>query len=851
MYALGIDLGTTFTAAAIWRNGYAEIVTLGSRTAAVPTVVLLRSDETFLTGEPANRRGVTEPHRLAREFKRRLGDTTPILLGGAPYSAEALMGKVLRWVVEEVSRREGQPPATICVSHPANWGAYKTDLLRQAVRLADIEYPVTLTTEPEAAAASYAQAQRLEPGAIVAVYDLGGGTFDAAVLRRTPTGFETLGQPEGIERLGGIDFDAAVFDHVSRALGGLLQTLDEDDPATIAAVGRLRQECVEAKETLSEDTDVTIPVLLPSTSTEVRLTRAELEAMVRPALQTSIEALRRALRSAQVTPEQLHSVLLVGGSSRMPVVAQLVGAELGRPVAVDAHPKHAIALGAAWQASASITGGPAGQAPPATGPVLATASVPTLQNQPSPYSVPPTGPPTGALPPPTAPFGAGSFGAAPPGPGSFGATAPGAGSFGANPTGPSSLPTDPTELSPAALPPTGPLPTGPPPAGPPSAGPPSAGPPPFGPGIFGTEPTELGPTVAGPDRTTAQPQGVPPQGAPRQGGPPQGDPRQGVPPLPKATTVGSASVAPASLASPPPGAGPPGPGAFGVTPSEGSPTLPPSSSGYPSAPERTELLRTTGSEPPGPAGASFGPALPGTVSGLGSRPTGPGGGGPGLAGAGGPADPTAFGAPGQSLPAVPRGAESGPNGPRHSGSAARSPLRRLAPALLIFAAVLVLVTVIGVTFFRSDGTGGNAGNNQAQTPPPVPPDEQCTDEIKRNPRWVCLTSATIANGLLSVEYQVEYAGSTPSLTGFHLHIYGSDGSVARDETMGTQFRNPGVWFNEDKNPSVHRVTDQVVIDTLGDFPKVCSRMATTGHRLVPDTTGKTFKTGNCVPLKRN
>ncbi len=354
MYALGIDLGTTFTAAATWRNGHAETASLGSRGAAIPSVVLLREDETFLTGEGANRRGLTEPHRVAREFKRRLGDTTPILLGGVPYSAEALTARLLRSVVDEVAQREGGAPAAICVSHPANWGPYKTDLLLQAVRLAGLEEPVSFTTEPEAAAVFYAQQQRIEPGAIVAVYDLGGGTFDAAVLRKTLVGFEILGRPEGIERLGGIDFDAAVFSHVARAIGGKLEELDEDDPAVIAAVARLRDECVAAKEALSSDTDVTIPVLLPNLSTEVRLTRAELEAMVRPALHDSIEALKRALRSANVTADQLHAVLLVGGSSRMPIVAQLVGAELGRPVAVDAHPKHAVPLGAAWLASGAL-----------------------------------------------------------------------------------------------------------------------------------------------------------------------------------------------------------------------------------------------------------------------------------------------------------------------------------------------------------------------------------------------------------------------------------------------------------------------------------------------------------------
>jgi molecular chaperone DnaK len=404
MYALGVDLGTTFTAAATWRDGHAVIASLGSRGAAIPSVVLLREDETFVTGEAADRRGISEPHRVAREFKRRLGDTTPLLLGGVPYSAEALMARLLRSVVDEVSAREGGPPSTLCVSYPANWGPYKTDLLRQAVRLANLELPVSYATEPEAAAAFYARQQRIEPGAVVAVYDLGGGTFDAAVLRKTPSGFEILGRPEGIERLGGIDFDAAVFNHVGAALGGKLAELDEDDPAAVAAVARLREECVRAKEALSADTDTAIPVLLPNLSTEVRLTRAELEAMVRPALHDSIEALKRALRSARVAPEQLHSVLLVGGSSRMPIVAQLVGAELGRPVAVDAHPKHAVALGAAWLASGqSAAPVPAAAGPAAVPPATGPAAPPPARATPPPAVPPVAAPPPAVTLPPVAP----------------------------------------------------------------------------------------------------------------------------------------------------------------------------------------------------------------------------------------------------------------------------------------------------------------------------------------------------------------------------------------------------------------------------------------------------------------
>jgi hypothetical protein len=208
-----------------------------------------------------------------------------------------------------------------------------------------------LLTEPEAAAIAYAANERVDPGAVVAVYDLGGGTFDAAVLRKAEDGFTILGQPEGIERLGGIDFDEAVVQHIRAALGGALDQVDADDDQAMAALARLPAECVEAKEALSTDTETSIPVLLPGLQTEVRLTRAEFEQMIRPTLTETVSALRRALTTAAVEPAEVTAVLLVGGSSRIPLVAELVSDALGRPIAVDAHPKHAIALGAAHAAT--------------------------------------------------------------------------------------------------------------------------------------------------------------------------------------------------------------------------------------------------------------------------------------------------------------------------------------------------------------------------------------------------------------------------------------------------------------------------------------------------------------------
>lgn len=373
-YQLGVDLGTTFTAAAVYRDGQVMTASLGSRGDAIPSVLLIRDDETMLVGEAAERRAFSEPERVAREFKRRLGDTTPILIGGSPFSAEALTARLLSWVVDEVSQREGGPPESTVVCHPANWGQYKIELLDQAIQLAGLAGARRIT-EPEAAAIHYSRQERVETGSVIAVYDLGGGTFDAAVLRKTPGGFEVLGTPKGIERLGGIDFDAGIFGHVSAALGGL-HGLDEDDSMVVTAVARLRADCVAAKETLSSDTDATIPVMLPGNTTEVRLTRQEFEAMIRPSLRDSIGALRLAVESAGIDPADVSAVLLVGGSSRIPLVAQLVSAELGRPVNVDTHPKMTIALGAAVlgvEAAESQLAAP----PPAPGPPLAATAAAT------------------------------------------------------------------------------------------------------------------------------------------------------------------------------------------------------------------------------------------------------------------------------------------------------------------------------------------------------------------------------------------------------------------------------------------------------------------------------------------
>lgn len=373
-YWLGIDLGTTYTAAAVARpNGTTEMLGLGTRSLMIPSVVLVRDDGEILVGEAADRRAATEPSRVARDFKRRLGDPAPLFLGGTPFSAEALMAHVLRHVMDRAREREGGSPTGTVITHPASWSPFKIDLLRDAVRQASIDGAV-LMTEPEAAALHYGGLQRVSPGETVAVYDFGGGTFDSAVLTASDGGFSLAGTPEGIERLGGIDFDQAILSHVNAALGGALSDLDPADPTDSAALAELRDSCRSAKEALSEDTDATITVNLPGRpSTQLRITRSEFEELISPRIDDTIDVLERTIVSAGRSTGDITRILPVGGSSRIPLVHQRIREATGRPLSFDTDPNLAIAQGAA--ALARQVSANAGQVAPPPAPTAAQATV--------------------------------------------------------------------------------------------------------------------------------------------------------------------------------------------------------------------------------------------------------------------------------------------------------------------------------------------------------------------------------------------------------------------------------------------------------------------------------------------
>ena len=363
-FDLGIDMGTTFTAAAVRTPGEstARVVRLERGADQVPSVVLVGADGELQIGGEAESRASTAPERIVREYKRRLGDETPMVVEGSAFSADGLAAETILWAVEQVVEIECATPRRIAISHPAGWGIYRRKLFVDALAEVGLD-DVVLLTEPAAAALAHEAAGALRPGATVAVYDLGGGTFDTAVLRGEPDeaggigGVTVLGQAQGLENIGGIDFDEALFWHVCAELGGTVAGLDRDDPAVLRAVATLRRACVAAKERLSVDTEAVVEVDLPGLRTRVRVSRTEFEEMIEPALHQTVDVLGEVLDAAGIGTDELDGVLLIGGSSRIPLVARVIGREFGCPVTVDADPTSIVARGAALGADTTSVRG--------------------------------------------------------------------------------------------------------------------------------------------------------------------------------------------------------------------------------------------------------------------------------------------------------------------------------------------------------------------------------------------------------------------------------------------------------------------------------------------------------------
>jgi len=278
-----------------------------------------------------------------------------------PTFAVRTLAATLRSVLESVSDELGDLPDTVVLAHQARAGRYGQDLMNEAARLAGLD-GFTLVRDIQAAATHYAIRERLVPGDQFVVYDLGASAFSVVVAGVTESGVTTVGPTESVNGVGGDDFDTLILADVDRQLAGAVSGLNLAEPVGVRALERLSRESERAKVALSGQDSVVMNVLLPDapsrsvsrvSQSEVQLTRDAFEAMIVTPLELTLEATHRALSSANVTPDQLAGVLLIGGSAQIPLVSDMLSTSLGVPVHVDPEAVACVALGAA-QISGSV-----------------------------------------------------------------------------------------------------------------------------------------------------------------------------------------------------------------------------------------------------------------------------------------------------------------------------------------------------------------------------------------------------------------------------------------------------------------------------------------------------------------
>lgn len=355
-WVLGIDFGTSYTTAAICANGRPEPIEIDGQR-RMPSVILVDEDGSIVVGSAAERLSATRPGRTLREPKRRLGEPTPVVLGGEPYSVINLVGALLASVYAEAVRHQGGPPTEIRLTHPASWGRPRLAELRRAAAIAGMPN-VTLIPEPVAAAVAYANDSPESERGYVAVYDLGGGTFDTAILRHTNEGFTIQGRPGGDARLGGELFDELLAQHVTEQLTpeAASAIVASDELSWRQAAANLRSEARNAKETLSTRDYAELLVALPTGLTQVRVTRADLEGLITDYIDESVDLLARAVADAGMAPGELTAIYVTGGASRAPMIEERLRAAFpGVVVSRRNDPKMVIALGATLpEAAASL-----------------------------------------------------------------------------------------------------------------------------------------------------------------------------------------------------------------------------------------------------------------------------------------------------------------------------------------------------------------------------------------------------------------------------------------------------------------------------------------------------------------
>ena len=344
---IGIDLGTTNSCVAIYEGGEAKVIANASGGRTTPSVVAFKNGE-MLVGEKAKHQAVINPETIS-SIKRLMGTSKKVKANGKEYTPEEVSAMILGDLKKTAEDYLGEKVTKAVITVPAYFNDAQRQATKNAGKIAGLEVE-RIINEPTAAALAYGL-DKQDKNEKILVYDLGGGTFDVSILELGDGVFEVK-STSGNNNLGGDDFDNKLSDYILSEIKKQEGVDLKDDKM---AMQRIKEAAEKAKKDLSgmTTTQISLPFIAQvdgaPISFEMDITRAKFEDLIRDLVESTTEPVRKALKDAKLKASDIDKVILVGGSTRIPMVQELVKKELGKEPSKGVNPDEVVAMGAAIQ----------------------------------------------------------------------------------------------------------------------------------------------------------------------------------------------------------------------------------------------------------------------------------------------------------------------------------------------------------------------------------------------------------------------------------------------------------------------------------------------------------------------
>ena len=346
---IGIDLGTTNSCCAVLEGGTPTVIANAEGDRTTPSVVAFTKKGDELVGIQAKRQAVTNADNTIASIKRLMGTNKKVKANGKEYTPEEISAKILAKIKKDAESYLGEPVTKAVITVPAYFNDAERQATKNAGKIAGLEVE-RIVNEPTAAALAYGLDKQDKLQTIL-VYDLGGGTFDVSILELGDGVYEVK-STSGNNRLGGDDFDKRVMDYIAEEIK---KETGADVTGDQMAMQRIKDEAEKAKKDLSNATMATIslPFIAQVNGSPVNyegeLSRAKFESLNKDLFDSTLESVRKALKDAKLSASDINQVVLVGGSTRIPYIQDLVKKELGKEPNKSVNPDEVVAMGAAIQ----------------------------------------------------------------------------------------------------------------------------------------------------------------------------------------------------------------------------------------------------------------------------------------------------------------------------------------------------------------------------------------------------------------------------------------------------------------------------------------------------------------------